>query len=101
MKLLKYITLFTALLCSLPIAAEEPSTEDAYSRNPFSENTFAPAAQETMAQEVVTADPGGDGLGGGDDAPGMPIDDYLPALAVAGVAIAVYGAVRSRKLKQA
>lgn len=83
---MKRLLILTALVMNALAFAAEPE-------NPF-------VAEEQRAAEAAEMDVQR-GPGNPDGTDDLPIDDYLPALAAAGVAIAVYGAVRSRKLKQA
>ena len=58
--------------------------QEAYNPN---DNVFKKSENQTAQADQNEADPGGGGLGGTD---GAPIDNYIPALAVLGLGMAVY-----------
>ena len=58
--------------------------QQAYNPN---DNVFNKSQAQNTPAEQNEADPGGVGLGGTDPS---PIDDYIPALALVGIGMAVY-----------
>ena len=68
--------LMIAGLTSFVFAQKGNSFSDSYNKN-----------NQAPAVDHKAGDPGGGGLGGDDP---VPIDDYLPLLAAAGIGMAVY-----------